>query len=73
MGELMWLITIVGGTLFLGIALAFGVYMTRHRSASQVRESEEGARRMYNKPADEPHTNPPQGSPADQDMKPHSG
>lgn len=46
-GTALWFFVVVGGAIVLGIAMAYGVVHNKSRTARERRESEEGAKRIY--------------------------
>lgn len=44
-----WLFAVVGGTIILGIFIAYGMIKSSHASRRQVDTAERGARELYHK------------------------
>jgi hypothetical protein len=48
-GTVLWFFAIVGGTIILGIAVAYGVLRNKKRTIAEKRASERGAHEIYEK------------------------
>ena len=53
-GTAIWFFAVVGGTIILALVLAYGLMLTRRRSAAQRRLNEQGAHDIYQKEERQP-------------------